>query len=166
MRLIDLVRPGQPRLPWRRILLASLGAAIAVALLGLLGDWIGVIALFVGFAPSCLLVFTLPEAPVSQPPAVIGGHFVASAVGVLAGQLLPVAPWSIALAVGVAIVGMAVARILHPPAVGNTVIAMVTGPGWIFLLIPALSASMLIVVVGILWHRLTRTQYPVTVSLR
>lgn len=58
-----LWRSGQPRLPWRRLVFAVLGVALVVALLGLLGGAVDLTLLFLGFAPSCLLVYLLPEAP-------------------------------------------------------------------------------------------------------
>ncbi|WP_125098606.1 HPP family protein [Leucobacter chromiireducens] len=155
-----LWRSGQPRLPWRRLLLAALGVALAVALLGLLGDTVDLTLLFLGFAPSCLLVYLLPEAPVSQPSAVIGGHVVSAMVGVGAALVAPMAWWSAALVAGLATAAMAVARIIHPPAVATAVVALATGAGWQFLLLPALAAPVLIVAVALVVHRVTGVQYP------
>lgn len=148
------------------MLLASGGVGIGVALLGLLGDRVDLFTLFIGFAPSCLLVFTLPEAPVSQPSAVVGGQLSSSLVGVLAGFVLPSEWWSAAIAAALAVLTMAVLRMLHPPAVANAVIACTTGAGWAFLLMPVLAASLLIVVVALIWHRVTRTSYPHIARLR
>lgn len=160
MRLRDVLLPNQPRLPWRRLVLASLGVAVIVGVLGLLDETVDLLPLFVGFAPSCLLVFVLPEAPVSQPPAVIGGQLVASLVGVAGAFVLPVNWWSIALVAGCSVGAMAVLRIIHPPAIANTVLAFVTGAGWMFLLVPVLAASTAIVAVALVWHRCTGTRYP------
>ncbi len=151
---------GQPRLPWRRLVFAAFGVALLVALLGLFGDAVDLTLLFLGFAPSCLLVFLLPEAPVSQPSAVVGGHVVSALVGVGAAALLPLSWWSAALAAGVATGAMALLRIIHPPAVATAVVALASGAGWMFLLLPALAAPVLIVVVALLYHRLTGVQYP------
>lgn len=166
MNLRGLLTPTQPRLPWRRLVLAALGVALIVAVLGLIGDTVGIMVLFVGFAPSCLLVFTLPEAPVSQPIAVLGGQLVSSAIGIAIGQLLSASWWSIALGAGLAVAAMVLLRIIHPPAVANTVVAIATGASWSFLLLPVLAASLAIVLVALIWHRLTGTRYPVSVPLR
>lgn len=166
MRAKDLFATTQPRLPWRRLLFAAVGVAGTVAVLGALGGVFDLFALFVGFAPTCVLVFALPEAPVSQPSAVIGGQLSAALVGVVTGLTLPASWWSAALAAGLAFAAMALLRVLHPPAVANAVIASFTGAGWTFLLIPVLAASATIVALAILWHRATRTQYPHVVPLR
>ncbi|WP_336990930.1 HPP family protein [Leucobacter sp. VD1] len=160
MRLRDVFLPNQPRLPWRRLVLAALGVAVVVAMLGLLGESVALLPLFVGFAPTCMLVFALPEAPVSQPAAVIGGQLVAALVGVAGALVLPVHWWSIALVAGCPVAAMAVLRIIHPPAIANTVLAFVTGAGVMFLLVPVLAASTAIVAVALVWHRCTGTRYP------
>lgn len=166
MHLRDLFTSNQPRLPWKRLVLASLGVAVTVALLGLVGDVVGMFVVLIGFAPSALLVFALPEAPVSQPAAVVGGHMVSSVIGVLCGLLLSAAWWSVAIAAGVAVAAMMLLRMVHPPAVANAVIAAATGAGWMFLVMPVLSASLIIVIAGMIWHRVSRTQYPHAPSMR
>lgn len=133
---------------------------MAVALLGLVGDAFGLALLFFGFAPSCLLVFALPEAPVSQPIAVIGGHLIAATVGVLGVLSLPFSWWGAASVAGIATGVMALARVIHPPAAATAVIAFTTGAGWSFILLPVLVAAALIVVVGVIWHRVRKVPYP------
>lgn len=169
-----LVTSTQPRLPWRRIVLAALGTGGAVALLGMLGTSMDLTLLFLSFAPSCLLVFALPEAPVSQPTAVVGGHMLSAAVGLGIGAI-PHAGWwegatasalAAALAASLAVVGMLVFRVLHPPAVANAVVVCVTGAGWSYLFAPVLLASILIVVTALVWHRFTGGVYPHRTRLR
>ncbi|GAA1314575.1 HPP family protein [Leucobacter albus] len=156
-----LVTSTQPRLPWRRIALASLGTGGAVALLGALGTSMDLTLLFLGFAPSCLLVFALPEAPVSQPIAVVGGHLVSAAVGLGVGAIPHTGWWEGALASALAgalaaalsVVAMLVLRVLHPPAVANAVVVCVTGAGWSYLFAPVLMSALVIVAVAMVWHR-------------
>lgn len=161
VRVRDVLWPGQPRLPWRRLLPAVIGIALLVGLLGLIGRADDHIALFLGFAPSCLLVFLLPEAPVSQPTAVIGGCVTSAFVGVVAAYLLPFTWWTAALTAAVATLAMALLRIIHPPAVAMAVIALSESADWWFVLQPALLASGVIVVAALVWHRVTGVRYPV-----
>lgn len=169
-----LVTSTQPRLPWRRIALAALGTAVAVAILGALGTSMDLTLLFLGFAPSCLLVFALPEAPVSQPIAVVGGHMVSAAVGLGIGAIPHSGWWNSelasafagALAAGLSVVAMLVLRVLHPPAVANAVVVCVTGAGWGYLFAPVLLSSLAIVAVALAWHRLTGGTYPHRSAIR
>lgn len=159
-RLRDFVVPSQPRLPWKRLLLATLGISLSLGVLALLGESVDLLLLFAGFAPTCLLVFGLPEAPVSQPPSVVAGQVIAAFIGVLTALVFPVAWWSVALAVGVAFAAMAVLRVVHPPAVANTVLAFTAGLGWSYVFVTVLIGSIAIVIVGSVWHRFTGSQYP------
>lgn len=163
-----LVTSTQPRLPWRRILLAAIGTGAAVAVLGALGTSMDLTLLFLGFAPSCLLVFALPEAPVSQPIAVVGGHVVSAAVGLGVGAI-PHSGWwdgelasalAGAFAAGLSVVAMLALRVLHPPAVANAVVVCVTGASWSYLVAPVLVSAVVIVAVAMAWHRLTGGAYP------
>lgn len=162
----DLTANSQPRLPWRRIVLAAVGTGGAVALLGLAGSSIDLTLVFLAFAPSCLLVLVLPEAPVSQPIAVLGGHLVSATVGLGISSLPHDGWWVGPLAATASVLAMLVLRVLHPPAVANAVIVSVTSPGWGYLLAPALPAAVLIVVFGLIWHRFTGGQYPQRSRLR
>ena len=164
----------QPRLPWRRIALAAAGTGLAVAALGALGTSMDLTLLFLGFAPSCLLVFALPEAPVSQPIAVVGGHLVSAAVGLGVGAI-PHSGWwegdlasalAGALAAGLSVVAMLALRVLHPPAVANAVVVCVTGAGWTYLFAPVVASALVIVVVGMAWHRFTGNTYPHRSAIR
>lgn len=169
-----LVTSTQPRLPWRRIALAALGTGGSVAILGALGTSMDLTLLFLGFAPSCLLVFALPEAPVSQPTAVVGGHMVSAAIGLGVGAI-PHSGWwdgelasalAGALAAALSVVAMLVLRVLHPPAVANAVVVCVTSAGWSYLFAPVLLSSVVIVAVAMLWHRFTGGSYPHRSTIR
>lgn len=165
---------SQPRLPKRRILLAAIGTGVAVALLGWVGASMDLTLLFLGFAPTCLLVFALPEAPVSQPTAVVGGHVLSAAVGLGVGAI-PHAGWwdgahasalAGALAAGLAVAGMLFLRVLHPPAVANAVVVCVTGAGWTYLVAPVLICAVIVVLAAMIWHRSTGGTYPNRAQLR
>lgn len=157
----DVFRSGQPRLPWRRLVPAVLGIVVLVGLLGVVGRADDHIALFLGFAPSCVLVFLLPEAPVSQPVPVIGGCLTSACVGIIAAYTVPFTWWTAALTAGAATLVMALLRIIHPPAVAMAVIALSESADWLFLVRPALIASVLIVGAALLWHRIFGVRYPV-----
>ncbi|WP_153006547.1 HPP family protein [Leucobacter sp. G161] len=169
-----LVTSTQPRLPWRRIALAAIGTGGAVAVLGALGSSMDLTLLFLGFAPSCLLVFALPEAPVSQPTAVVGGHMVSAAIGLGIGAI-PHSGWwdgelasalAGALAAALSVVAMLVLRVLHPPAVANAVVVCVTGAGWSYLFAPVLLSSIVIVAAAMIWHRFSGGTYPHRSTIR
>lgn len=152
--------PAQPKLPWKRIVLAGLGGGIAIAVIALLADTTSLPLLAAAFGSSCVLIFTVPEAPFSQPMNVVGGHFVSAAWGVVIIGIFPVTWWSYALAVGLAITSMVLLRVTHPPAGGDPIAVMLAGAGWTYLVTPILIGAILLVIVGVIFHRLTGVRYP------
>lgn len=157
----DLTTRRQPRPSWRRVLLGALGGAIVIAVLGLASELTGSVLLAASFAASCVLVFSVPETPLAQPVNLVAGHLVSTAIGLLAHALLPTQWWSVALAVGLAIGAMAALRVTHPPAGANAVVVMTIGANWWYLLAPILIGALVVVVIGVAFHRVTGTTYPI-----
>ena len=84
------------------------------------------------FGATCVLLFSVPNSPLSQPANVIGGHLVSTAIGLLLHAMLPVEWWSLGLAVGLAIAAMAVLRVTHPPAGADPLVVFFDSPGWAY----------------------------------
>jgi len=150
--------PTQPAMPWPLLLAASLGGALTIAVLALTGDAVGTPILIAAFGSSCVLVFLLPDAPLSQPVNVVGGHMVSALCGVLAHAFLPTEWWSLGLSVGVAMATMAALRIIHPPAGGTPIAILLAHESWGYLLTPILAGSLILTACAIayrvLLHRL------------
>lgn len=156
----------QPPPGLRAALLAALGAALTLAVIGLVDEQVDLALMSVGFGASAVLVFALPETPVAQPASVVGGQVVATSVGLLMSMLTPLSWWSLALAVGLAIFVMLMLRVTHPPAAANTVGVMLVSQSWWYLLVPILAGAVFIVLAGVLWHRLTGKRYPMPAPQR
>ena len=74
--LLARIRGGEappPAVPLPRALAAGLAGALAIALLTLLAQWSGMPLLLAPFGATCVLIFALPDSPLAQPRAVIGG---------------------------------------------------------------------------------------------
>ena len=152
---------AMPRPPLRLILLAGLGGGLALATVALLAHTMQLPWILGSFGATCVLVFGFPDAPFSQPRAVIGGHVVASAIGVAVVCLLGSTWWTIALAGSLAIMAMLALRIVHPPAGSNPVIAVVGLAHWDFILLPTLLGAVVIVLLALVYLNATRpTSYP------
>jgi CBS-domain-containing membrane protein len=151
----------QPHNDVRKSLRAGLGGAIAIGFLGLVTISSGYPLLMAPFGASCVLLFSIPGSPLSQPVNVVAGHFVSTLVGLLLRLYLPDAWWAVALAVGLAIALMAMLRITHPPAGADPIIAFATHPGFEFLLLPVLTGSVGLVAIAAAFHAATSTSYPI-----
>lgn len=153
--------PLPPRLPMRQIALASLGAAVAIAFVGVLAHATRQPLLLGSLGASCVFLFGLPEAPFSQPRNVIAGHVLSSLVGLVLLKTFGPHTWALGLALGAAVFAMFATRTVHAPAGSNPVIVFLTQPDWGFLLAPTLLGALGVVLVALLFHRITRPgRYP------
>ncbi len=140
---------------------AGVGAFAALGVALALGDVTGASMIVAPMAASAVLVYGVPESPLSQPAHVIGGHGVAAAAALLADRLLPASPWTLAGSVAAIIVLLGLLRVTHPPAGATALAVMLTHPSWTFLLTPVLSGAVTLVVVAVLVHRLPpQAAYP------
>src|SRR5260370_26865105 len=93
----------QPRNDMRKTVLAGLGGAVAIGFLGFLTFSSGHALLMAPFGASCVLLFSLPASPLSQPMNVIGGHVVSALVRLPLRLFLPDEWWAGSIAGGLAI---------------------------------------------------------------
>lgn len=104
--------------------IAAFGGTFSLLVLGSMGA-------------SAFLLFVIPHSPMSQPWAVIGGHFVSSVIGVACAHWLSSPALATATAVALSIYAMHSLQCLHPPSAATTMIAVLGGPeiygmGWQF----------------------------------
>jgi CBS-domain-containing membrane protein len=137
-----------------QVVKAGIGGAIAIAVVAMLSDLSHSLWLMAPFGATCVLLFSAPTSPLSQPANVIAGHVLSTAIGVVAVALFPVTWWSMALAVGVAIAAMSALRVTHPPAGADPLVVMSLGAGAHFILFPALTGSVLLVLIAVVIHRI------------
>ena len=151
-------------------LIGCLGALIGICLTGL------VCGLFMGNDPhlplivapigaSAVLLFAVPASPLAQPWSIVGGNTISAFVGVTVTTLVTDPAIAIGLAVALAILVMSLTRSLHPPggAAALTAViggAAVTRAGFWFPLVPIAINSLILVAVGMLFHKLAGRQYP------
>ncbi|HSI10304.1 MAG: HPP family protein [Rariglobus sp.] len=149
--------------PFRKsqIALATLGAVVAVSLLAYVSMTTHSLMLLGSFGASALLVFALPEAPLSQPRSVIGGHLLASMIAFGCLALLGPHWWAVGLATGLGVGVMMITRTVHPPAGSNAIIVFLAKPTCGFLVSSTLAGTLILVAVACVYHRMTRRhKYP------
>lgn len=150
----------------KAILLAWVGAFIAIASIALLSSQLSYLLILGSFGASCVVLFAYPDAPFSQPRNVILGHFLSSLTGLIFISFFGVAWWVLAAAVASAIAVMMLTRTVHPPAGSNPVIIWImvashVDLSWQFLLFPTLSGAIVITLVSLIYNNLTREgNYP------
>lgn len=172
-RILRGLGPAMPRPAAADAARSALGAGLALLLTGLMlahlpgGHIPGLIA---PFGASVFLIFAVPSSPLAQPWSVVAGSVVSALVALVVVRLVPpAAPVSqmiaAGLAVGGAIIAMALCRAMHPPAGAVALLIVLSAdpaalPSPLFALSPVADGAAMLVLCGILWARLTGRVYP------
>lgn len=162
--------PAVPQTTAMEAVRAGTGAFIGLALCGLLVlaptvDLQLGLYLIAPFGASSVLLFAVPNSPLAQPWSAIGGNTIAALVGVAVCLLVADPALRIALAVGLAITAMILCRAVHPPA-GAVAMTAAMNPeaiaelGFWFALTPVAIGTALLVLIAILYARMTGRRYP------
>jgi len=152
-------------------ILGCAGALLGIGLTGLIcglafGNGPHLPLLVAPMGASAVLLFAVPASPLAQPWSIIGGNTISALVGVAMLRLVPDPMIAAALAVALAMGAMSMLRCLHPPGGAAALTAVLGGPavvasGYVFPLIPVGLNSTLLVLIGWLFHQISRRHtYP------
>ena len=144
----------------RDALAAGVGGLLGILAVGGLSVLAETPLLMAPFGASCVLLFSVPSSPLSQPINVIGGHVIATIISLILVQFLPGEWRALAIGVGLAITVMGLLRITHPPAGADPIVIMLAAPSFDFLFTPVLLGAVILVAVAKAVHRTTGTVYP------
>ncbi|MED4256407.1 HPP family protein [Priestia megaterium] len=131
-----------------------LGGFISILALGLLTTMTSTPWLMAPFGASCVLAFGVWNAPLSQPRNIIGGHLVATFVGLVIYHLFGNNAWTLGVAVGLAIALMMLTKTTHPPAGADPIVVILGASSWSYIVTPVLIGSLLIVIVALIVNNL------------
>lgn len=171
--IIQALRRMTPRMAGASIrerTIACIGALIGIGFAGLIsgaatGHDIGLPLLVAPLGASAVLLFAVPASPLAQPWSIVGGNTASAIVGVTAAMIIPDAAFAAAAAVAAAIGVMSLLRCLHPPGGAVALSAVLGGPavlaaGYSFALVPVGLNSLMLVLLGFVFHRFSRHSYP------
>lgn len=148
-------------------LLACLGVLVGISCTGMLCAWLvgkhDAPLLAAPIGASALLLFVVPSSPLAQPWPIIGGNILSATIGLLSVVLIEDPSLRAGAAVACAILAMSLTRTLHPPggacALAASMTAIIGISPAAYLTAIALN-SVIIVAVGVLFHRLRKQPYP------
>lgn len=156
----------QPSVTWLERLRSSAGAFIGLLLVVVSAKFLGGLSgvdewLMASLGASALLVFALPQSPMSQPWAVIAGNTLSALIGITTSHFFDQLLLAIPVAVSLSIFGMFSLRCLHPPAAAVALIAVL---GHIviyrYAFFPIMVDSILLILIGAVYSNLTGKRYP------
>jgi len=136
-----------------QLLLAGLGAFLALGIVASLAERSGQPWLIGSFGASCVLLFGYTKAPFSRARNVIGGHLLSSCIGLACLHGLGPGVLPMSLACALALVLMGISDTTHPPAGGNPIIVFMMQPDWSFALVPTLAGAVLLTAFAWLYGR-------------
>lgn len=119
--IVRALGPAISAVPARGALRAGLGATVGLGAAGLfvlspaVDPHLGM-CLTAPFGATSVLIFAAPNSPLAQPWSAMVGNVLGAVVGVAACLLVADPASRIALAVGLTMVAMGLARAIHPPA--------------------------------------------------
>jgi CBS domain-containing membrane protein len=151
-------------------LLGCLGALIGICLTGLIcglifGDTASLPLIVAPIGASAVLLFAVPASPLAQPWSIVGGNTISALVGVTVVTFVKEPVLAIGLAVSLAILAMSLTRSLHPPGGAAALTAVIGGlavsrAGFWFPFVPVAINSLILVALGVAFHRLAGRKYP------
>jgi CBS-domain-containing membrane protein len=114
-------------------------------------------------AASAALIHSAPTTPIAQPRSVVGGHLLSALVGYAVVLTFGGSTWAAALAAGLSLGVMMIARKPHSPACATAVIVVLQDPHPLRFLTSLVGATMLLVLAGFAASRSRRgaPAYPV-----
>ncbi|MCK2056552.1 HPP family protein [Methylobacterium sp. 37f] len=154
----------------RERLIGCLGALIGIALTGLVSGWIvgegpHIPLIVAPMGATAVLLFAVPASPLAQPWPIIGGNTISALIGVTAAHFISNPVLAIGVGVSLAIAVMSFTRCLHPPGGAAALTALIGGPaiassGFLFPFVPVCLNSLILVGLGIAFHRVSGRTYP------
>lgn len=165
-----LFRPILAGATLRERLIGCLGALIGIALTGLMTGWMvgqgpHIPLIVAPMGATAVLLFAVPASPLAQPWPIIGGNTISALIGVTAAHFIPNPVLAIGVGVSLAIAAMSFTRSLHPPGGAAALTALIGGPaiassGFLFPFVPVCLNSIILVSLGIAFHRISGRKYP------
>jgi CBS-domain-containing membrane protein len=161
LKMKNLLHRQQARQSIKLNIKSGMGGLLSIAAIAWLSILTDSLLLMAPFGATCVLLFSVPNSPLSQPINVIGGHLISTTIGILLLQFLAVEWWSLGLAVGLSITMMSALRVTHPPAGADPLVVFFGGFGWEYLIFPVVSGSLLLILLAWAFHKLPpNAEYP------
>ena len=119
------------------------------------------------FGASAVLIYGVPNSPLSQPRNLIGGHLLSAIVGVISYKLFSSNLFlATAIAVSTSILIMQLTLTLHPPGGATSLIAVIGGEQiheleFFYILIPVFSGALILFLIAFIVNNIpTNRAYP------
>ena len=140
------------------VILTWLGAFLGITAITLLAHQYA-LPVVASFGASAVLIYGVPDAPLSQPRNVIFGHTLSASAGVATFMMFGLTWWSPALGTALALVVMLLTKTTHPPGGATALFAVLSQAHAMYILTPILVGAVILVVIGLLVNNLSPNRH-------
>ena len=156
--------PSRARLS--HVVWSGIGAFLGIYLISVLNQYIFInsvdtIFLVGSFGASAVLIYAVPQAELSQPRNLIGGHILSAFIGITVYKYVPMEISILsALAVSLSIVLMHFTRTLHPPGGATALIAVIVSSqihelGYMFVMTPIATGTLILLIIALVVNNMS-----------
>ena len=113
------------------------------------------------FGSTVLVILVFYNTDFARPKNVFFGHLISILVGVLFSELFSLSVFSLSFSVGLAVTLMVYLKVVHPPAAGNPIIAIMGNVGYEYIFFPIILGTLLLILITIFINRvILKRNYP------
>jgi CBS-domain-containing membrane protein len=141
--------------PLKPNLLASLFVTITLLILGSLASATDLRLLIPPFGASSVLIFAFPHSPYAKIKSLMGGHLIASAIGISINYFFPGSLMATAFAVGISLMVMLLTDTFHPAAGADPILISMLNVGPEFLYAPILIGTSFLALMHVIHKKLS-----------
>jgi len=140
------------------VILTCLGAFIGIIAITLFAHQYA-LPVVASFGASAVLIYGVPDAPLSQPRNVIFGHTLSAVAGVATFMIFGLTWWSPALGTALALVVMVLTKTTHPPGGATALFAVLSKAHPSYILSPIMAGTVILVIIGLLVNNLSPNRH-------
>ena len=111
------------------------------------------------FGASAVLIYGVPDAPLSQPRNVFFGHIFSAAAGVATFMMFGLTWWSPALGTALALVVMLLTKTTHPPGGATALFAVLSKANYSYIVTPIAAGAVILIIIGLLVNNLSPNRH-------
>ena len=142
------------------VILTMFGAFLGIAAIALFAHKFD-LPVVASFGASAVLIYGVPDAPLSQPRNVIFGHTLSAVAGVATFMMFGLTWWSPALGTALALVVMILTKTTHPPGGATALFAVLSKAHPSYIMTPIMVGAVILVIVGLFVNNLSPNRnYP------
>ena len=140
------------------IVLAMLGTFLGISAIVIISQKFD-LSVMVSFGASAVLIFGVPDAPMSQPRNVVFGHTLSAMAGFVTVMLFGLTWWSPALGTTLALLIMLLTKTTHPPGGATALFAVISQVHVSYIFTPIMAGAVILVIIGLMVNNLSPNRH-------